>query len=130
MRKLELPGRGPDKPTLDEEDIELIREIGIGGVKEQAREIVRDKLSGESGREGKETPRAGNPVYKAMHACHADSRVKLSRAHRVPAGRDLTESHVEAIVNMLTRWIAREYNFYMEEKEEKQRSLSEFEREG
>jgi hypothetical protein len=60
-----------------------------------------------------------------MHACRVSSRKELSRAHRIPAGRPLKDREMESVVNLLTRWIVREYNFYLEE-EDQQKNLNEF----
>ena len=121
MRKLKLPGRDVAKPRLDEHDMALIRKRGISGVKHDARDMVEAKLREMHEKEGPRVPPRGNPIYKAMHACNAESRKKLSRAHRIPAGKDLSDGQVDSVVNMLTRWVAREYNFYKEE--EKQQNL-------
>ncbi len=125
MRRLELPGRGSDMPRLNHQDIKLIRKIGIPGLKEQTREIVELKLREQPENDGQQTPKAGNPVYKAMHACRASSRRELSKAHRVPAGKELADNQVDSVVNLLMRWIVREYNFYIEE-EDRQKNLSQF----
>lgn len=124
MRKLKLPGRDITKPRLDENDMELIRKRGISGVRTDARHMVERKLEEQMDSEKVVVPPRGNPIYKAMHACNAESRKKLSRAHRIPAGKELTEGQVDSIVNMLVRWIAREYNFYKEER--KQQNLQDF----
>ncbi len=126
MRKLKLPGRDRSRPRLDENDVELIRELGLEKIREQARQIVEEKLREQPETDGYQTPTAGNPVYKALHACKAASRQDLSRAHRIPAGKDLTDSQVESVVNLAIRWIVREYNFFFEEKQRQQRSLSDF----
>lgn len=112
-------------PRLEDHDIGLIRELGVPGIKEQVKDIVELKLRKQPENDGIQTPKAGNPVYKAMHACRASSRKELSRAHRIPAGKELTDKQVESVVNLLTRWIVREYNFYKEE-EETQKNLGEF----
>ncbi|MFB6145643.1 MAG: DUF4186 family protein [Candidatus Nanohaloarchaea archaeon] len=126
MRKLKLPDRGKDRPRLGEKDIQMIRDLGVSTMKDQARQIVEMKLKEQPENDGFQTPSAGNPVYRAMHACHVDSRKNLSQTHRIPAGRDLKEDEIDAVVNLIVRWIVREYNFFIEEKEEQQRSLSEF----
>ena len=126
MRKLKLPGRSEEGPKLSEEDVQLIREAGVQKVKDQALQIVEDKLRAQPENDGMQTPRAGNPVYKAMHACGASSRKELSRNHRIPAGGEMTENQVKAVVNLLVRWIVREYNFYLEEKRAQQKNLGEF----
>jgi hypothetical protein len=126
MRKLKLPGRDAQKPRLNEEDIRLFKELGIDKLKEQAKEIVESKLRKQPENDGFQTPSAGNPIYTAMHACNVASRKELSRAHRVPAGRKLNDKQIDAIVNLLIRWIVREYNFYQEERINKQKNLSDF----
>lgn len=126
MRKLKLPGREGDQPRLTEQDVELIAEAGIDQIKEQARNIVEKKLREQPDNDGNQTPKAGNPVYKAMHACRASSRKELSQGHKIPAGKELTDNQIDSIVNMLMRWIVREHNFYIEERREKQKNLSYF----
>lgn len=123
MRKLSLPDRDKTKPVLTEKDIEIIKEEGIGSIKEWAREVIERKLREQPDNDGSQVPTAGNPIYKAMHACNCHSRKALSRTHRMPAGRRLTDRQVDSIVNLLTRWIAREYNFYQREEEHHQESL-------
>jgi hypothetical protein len=125
MRKLELPGREENMPRLSDRDIALIKEQGIEKVKQMIREIVEAKLREQPDNDGDQTPRAGNPIYKAMHACNTSSRKELSRAHRIPAGKELTDNQVDSVVNLITRWIVREYNFYLEH-QENQRDLGEF----
>ncbi|MFB6100696.1 MAG: DUF4186 family protein [Candidatus Nanohalobium sp.] len=126
MRKLKLPGRNSEGPRLDDEDIQVIKEIGVAGIKRQARKIVENKLREQPKNDGKQTPHAGNPVYKAMHACGCASRKELSRNHRIPAGGEMTDNQIEAVVNLIVRWIVREYNFYLEEKRAQQKNLGEF----
>jgi hypothetical protein len=126
MRKLKLPGRSGGMPRLSENDIELIQEIGVDGIKQQARQIVEAKLMEHPENDGRQTPYAGNPVYKAMHACGAASRRDLARKHRIPAGKELPDSQVDSVVNLLVRWIVREYNFYREESRAEQKKIQDF----
>ena len=126
MRKLQLPGRSKNMPHLDETDIQLVQENGVQKVKSQAKKIVESKLREQPENDGSQTPSAGNPVYKAMHACRCASRKDLSRTHRIPAGKELTDSQVESIVNLLTRWIVREYNFYRAESGAEQKKIQDF----
>lgn len=121
-----MPGRSTDGLKLGDQDVQVVREIGVDGVKQQAKRIVEDKLRDQPENDGSQTPRAGNPVYKAMHACGCSSRKELSRTHRIPAGGEMTDKQVEAVVNLLVRWIVREYNFYLEEKRARQKGLGEF----
>lgn len=124
MRKLKLPGRDKTRPRLDQQDIKLIQEQGIDQVKENARRIVGEKLK-ESEADPK-IPTAGNPIYKAMHACNCASRDQIFMSHRVRPEKELTEAQIESLTDLLIRWIVREYNFYQEEKRKQQRNLGEF----
>lgn len=124
MRKLKLPGRDKTRPRLDQQDIKLIREQGIDQVKENAERVVDEKLR-QPGADPK-IPTAGNPVYKALHACNCTSRDQLFMSHRIRPEKELTETQVESVVDLLTRWIVREYNFYQEEEKEKQIRLGDF----
>lgn len=126
MRKLKLPGRNSEGPRLADEDVQIIKDVGVDGIKEQAHEIVENKLREQPENDGSQTPHAGNPVYKAMHACGCASRKELSRNHRIPAGSTMTDNQVEAVVNLLVRWTVREHNFYLEEKRRQQKNLGEF----
>ena len=126
MRKLALPDRDRTKPVLDDRDIYIIKNQGIADVKKQAEDIITNKLKYQPENDGKQTPTAGNPIYKAMHACNVHSRKSLSRTYRMPAGRELTSKQIETITNLVTRWIAREYNFYKEEERAKQGKLDTF----
>lgn len=124
MRKLKLPGRDKTRPRLDEQDVKLIRKQGIDQVKESARRIVEEKL--KHAEADPKIPTAGNPVYKAMHACNCTSREQILMSHRIRPEKELTETQVESITDLLTRWIVREYNFYQEEEKEKQIKLGDF----
>lgn len=126
MRKLKLPGRDVTRPRLEDHDVKLIQKVGIKDMREQARDIIKKKLEVQPENDGSQTPTKGNPIYKAMHACNVSSRKELSMSHRIPAGRDLSEREIDSIVNLVMRWIAREYNFFMKEREEMQRNLSDF----
>lgn len=126
MRRLKLPGRDVSRPRLDENDVKLIQDIGIDGIKEQARRMVEKKLRRNPENDGRQTPLGGNPVYKAMHACNVASRRELSRAHSIPEDKELTDNQVDSVVNLIVRWVAREYNFYMEEQEQQQSNLGQF----
>lgn len=118
MRRLKLPDRDPSKPRLNHQDVKLVEEIGVEGLKQQAEEIVRQRL-GE-----RPVPSRGNPIYKAMHACGAATRQELSRTHKIQASGEISERHVKSVVDLLTRWVVREYNFY--QKEDNQKKLQDF----
>ncbi|MFT4892877.1 MAG: hypothetical protein ACI8Z7_000665 [Candidatus Nanohaloarchaea archaeon] len=124
MRKLKLPGRDKTRPRLDQQDIKLIRKQGIDQVKRNAERLVGQKFK-ESEADPK-IPTAGNPVYKAMHACNCTSRDQIFMSHRIRPEKELTEAQIESLTDLLIRWIVREHNFYREEEKEKQIKLGDF----
>lgn len=120
MRKLKLPERRGSEIRLDANDIALIQRRGIEGVKSQVREIVETRIEND-----RPVPPRGNPVFKAMHACNATSARDLRKSHGLSTDGGLSSSGKDAIVNLLTRWIVREFNYYREEMDN-QRNLEDF----
>lgn len=120
VRKLKLPERRKTEVRLDQNDIQLIQRKGLDGVKSQVEKVIDRKLA-----EGSEVPPRGNPVYKAMKACGADSLEQLRKTHGVGTSGELTDSEKEAVANLLTRWIVREFNYYREEMSD-QRKIDEY----
>ena len=123
MRKLRLPDRTGEMPKLNHTDIRLIDDLGMDKIQDQAKKIVSGKLT--KPKANPKIPAAGNPVYKGMYACRATSRKELKIAHGIPAEKELSNTNLESVVNLLSRWIAREYNFYKEENS-KQKDLGDF----
>ena len=123
MRKLRLPDRTGEMPKLNHTDIRLIGDLGMDKIQDQAKKIVSQKLT--EAQADPKIPAAGNPVYKGMYACRATSRKELKIAHGIPAEKELSNTNLESVVNLLSRWIAREYNFYREENS-KQKDLEDF----
>lgn len=115
MRKLKLPGRGKKQPHLDQNDMALIRKVGIDEIRDQVEQVVKEKLKEPNA--DPSIPKAGNPVYKSMYACRADSRDRLFMSHRIRPDHELTKSQMGSVSDMLIRWIVREYNFYQEEEQ-------------
>jgi hypothetical protein len=124
MRKLRLPDRTGEMPKLNHTDIQLINDLGMDKIQDQAKKIVSGKLT--KPKADPKIPAAGNPVYKGMHACRATSRKELKIAHGIPAEKELSNTNLESVVNLLARWIAREYNFYKEESEMKQTDIRKY----
>jgi hypothetical protein len=124
MRKLRLPDRTGEMPKLGHQDIKLINDLGMDNIQHQAKEIVSEKLT--EAQADPKMPAAGNPVYKGMHACRATSRNELKIAHGIPAEKKLSDTNLESVVNLLSRWIAREYNFYKKESDMKQTNINSF----
>ncbi|MBR2742781.1 MAG: DUF4186 domain-containing protein [Clostridia bacterium] len=95
---------------LSEKDRQYISEKGMDTIRVHAAEFVRKRLApADIQNDGRQTPMRGHPVFVAQHACACCCRDCLYKWYRVPKGRALTASEQERIVNLLMKWIEREY---------------------
>ena len=92
--------------SLNNKDIEYIKEKGMETIRFHACEFVKTKLAPAFPyKDGKQTPTHGHPVFKAMHATACCCRGCLNKWYNVPKGVELTETQQEKIVNLLMAWI-------------------------
>lgn len=95
--------------SLSESEKEYYLKKGDAVIRSHAGDFVRERLApAEIPNDGRQTPMRGHPVFKAQHACACCCRGCLEKWYRVPKGRELTESEIERIVNLLMEWIHRE----------------------
>ena len=95
--------------SLKANDRSYVSEKGMEKVREHACDFIRKRLApAEIPNDGKQTPMRGHPVFVAQHATATCSRGCLEKWHRIPKGRELTETEQEYIVNVIMEWIGRE----------------------
>ena len=89
---------------------DLVNEKGLDVIREHAYEIINKRLKPAIIlNDGKQTPmRQVHPVFIAQHACACCCRGCLSKWHKIPMGRELTNSQIDYIVDILMEWIRRE----------------------
>lgn len=96
---------------LSAADKKYISERGMETIRAHAQDFVRTRLApAYPENDGAQTPMRGHPVFVAQHACACCCRGCLYKWYRVKEGIALSEAQQEKIVNLLMRWIEREYN--------------------
>ena len=94
---------------LTAKDKEYVREKGMETIRDHAEDFIKKRLApAEIPNDGAQTPMRGHPVFKAQHACACCCRGCLEKWYRIPKDKELTESQIGKIVNLLMAWIQRE----------------------
>ena len=94
--------RGRDRAVVD------LR--GLTTVRQHAEDLIGKRLApAEPRNDGRQTPYRGHPVFVAQHATATCCRTCLSRWHDIPAGHELDEAERTYVVDVICRWIEREY---------------------
>ena len=95
---------------LTKKERAYLDEKGIEVIKSHAEDFVRQKLAPANPiNDGNQTPMHGHPVFKGMHATACCCRECLYKWYKVPKGRELTETEIAKIVNLIIAWIERKY---------------------
>ena len=87
-----------------------VKEKGLSKIKEHAYEIISKRLKpAYIKNDGKQTPmKQTHPVFIAEHACACCCRSCLYKWHHIEKNRELTDTEVAYIVNLLMAWIEKE----------------------
>jgi hypothetical protein len=94
--------RGRDRATAE------LR--GEPAIRRHAGELIAKRLApAEPYKDGKQTPYRGHPVFVAQHATATCCRTCLERWHEIPKGSDLTAAEQAYVVDVIIRWIEREF---------------------
>ena len=95
---------------LKANDKAYVREKGMDAIRSHACDFIRARLApAEPANDGKQTPMRGHPVFVAQHATGTCCRGCLEKWHRIPKGRELTESQQAYLVDeVIMKWIRRE----------------------
>ena len=95
---------------LKPKDIDYINDKGLKTIENHTREFIINRLAPENPKsDGKQTPFKGHPCFIAQHACACCCRSCLEKWHHIPKGKNLTQSEINYIVNILIEWIKKEY---------------------
>ena len=95
---------------LNKEMKKYVNINGIEKIREHAYQIINSRLrSAVILNDGKQTPmRQVHPVFIAQHATACCCRGCLEKWHSIPKGRELTESEIQYIINLIVLWIKKE----------------------
>ena len=92
---------------LKQKDIEHINEKGMDKIREHARDfIAKREAPAFIPNDGKQTPMRGHPVFVAQHATACCCRGCISKWHKIPSGRELSEAEQEYLVDLAMSWIS------------------------
>ncbi len=102
--------------VLKEKEIEYINSKGMDVIKSHAYDFVNQRLRPEVIlNDGKQTPMRGHPVFIAQHATATCCRGCLYKWHKIKQNKQLSEQEVEYVVNIIMKWIEKQYNKESEE---------------
>ena len=96
---------------LNKKMVEYINEKGIDEIKKHAYDFINNRLRPKNiYNDGKQTPMKGHPVFIAQHACACCCRNCLYKWHKIEKNKELSDKEVNYIVELLIKWIKKEYN--------------------
>ena len=88
---------------------EYVFNKGIDVIEKHAYDFINERLKlANPKNDGKQTPYKGHPVFIAQHATATCCRNCLYKWHHIPKGKELSNSEVLYIVNLIIKWIEKE----------------------
>jgi hypothetical protein len=83
---------------------------GMTTIRKHAGEVLAKRVApAEPVKDGRQTPYRGHPVFVAQHATATCCRTCLERWHRIPKGHALTADEQAYAVDVICRWIERDF---------------------
>ncbi len=93
---------------LGEKEKTYLEAKGVEVIRSHAADFVAQRLAPAQPRnDGRQTPMRGHPVFIAQHATATCCRSCLTKWHRIPAGRALSEDEQAYVVDVLMEWVRR-----------------------
>jgi hypothetical protein len=94
---------------LSERDRACIADRGLGIVSAHAADFIRSRLAPAFvPNDGRQTPFRGHPVFVAQHATATCCRRCLKAWHAIEPGRQLEDSEISYIHDVIMTWIRRQ----------------------
>ena len=94
---------------LKEKDINYVKEKGIDKIKSHAYDFICKRLAPLNIKnDGRQTPLKGHPVFIAQHATATCCRNCLYKWHHIDKNKQLNDSEINYIVDVIMNWIERE----------------------
>ena len=92
---------------LDPRMQRYLAERGMDQIMAYAQSRIRQHLApAQPPNDGRQTPMRGHPVFIAQHATATCCRGCLSRWHGIPQGRELTDSEIAHVLEVIERWLS------------------------
>lgn len=90
--------------------IEYIDDKGLDTIRKHAYDFINNRLKPSYiPNDGKQTPMKGHPVFIAQHATATCCRGCLKKWHKIPKEKELNNEEINYIVNLIMKWIEKEY---------------------
>ena len=86
---------------------DYVKDKGLDTIANHAYDFINQRLKpAYIPNDGKQTPmHQVHPIFIAQHACACCCRSCLEKWHHIPKGRELSNSEIDYIVNLLLKWI-------------------------
>ena len=98
---------------LKQKDIDYINQKGLETIRIHARDFISKRVSPAFiANDGKQTPMRGHPVFIAQHATATCCRKCINKWHKFPMGTQLTQEQQDYIVDLIMKWIERQFTIY------------------
>ena len=95
---------------LNKDMKQYISEKNLETIKNHAYDFINQRLKPKNPKnDGKQTPMKGHPVFIAQHATGTCCRNCLEKWHKIKKEKELNDHEIDYIVNIIMRWIEREY---------------------
>lgn len=96
---------------LSKKDLEYIDAKGINVIESHARDFIHQRLAPQNiPNDGHQTPMRGHPVFIAQHATATCCRGCLEKWHKIKKDKELSNSEINYIVEVIMTFIKREVN--------------------
>lgn len=97
------------KFKLKEKELKYIEQKGLDTIRSHAKDFISKRIApAKLPNDGKQTPMRGHPVFIAQHAVAACCRGCIEKWHKLPKGRELSNSEQEYLINVIMEWIKRQ----------------------
>lgn len=91
---------------LSQKDLDYIQTKGLDTIRLHAYDFINKRIAPEViANDGKQTPMRGHPVFIAQHATATCCRGCLYKWHKIPQNKELTQSEIDYIVDIIMTWI-------------------------
>ncbi|MDT7688737.1 MAG: hypothetical protein QOE46_1496 [Acidobacteriota bacterium] len=91
---------------LKGKELTYLRAKGLPVVLEHAADFVEKRLApAEPANDGRQTPMGHHPAFVAQHATATCCRGCLSKWHRIPKGRPLSDPEKRYVLCVIERWL-------------------------
>ena len=94
---------------LQGKDLKYLHDKGLPAILDHGRDFLTQRLAPATiPNDGKQTPYRGHPVFVGQHATACCCRECLQKWHGIAAGRELTASELDYLIQVLACWLNKE----------------------